>query len=140
LAEYRSRYRKFRLELPARFGVPVGLAIDGANRHDCKMTKATIKSIPVKRPKPTKRKKQGMCLDKGYDSGEVRDLVKAFGYTAHIRLRGEEAQAIKHEAGFKSRRWVVERTHSWMNRFRHILRRWEKNLKIICLCFILSVP
>jgi transposase len=107
-------------------GVPVGLAIDGANRHDCKMTKATIKSIPVKRPKPTKRKKQGMCLDKGYDSGEVRDLVKAFGYTAHIRSRGEEAQAIKHEAGFKARRWVVERTHSWMNRFRRILTRWEK--------------
>jgi putative transposase len=107
-------------------GVPVGLAIDGANRHDCKMTKATIKSIPVKRPKPTKRKKQGMCLDKGYDSGEVRDLVKAFGYTAHIRSRGEEAQAIKHEAGFKARRWVVERTQSWMNRFRRILTRWEK--------------
>lgn len=107
-------------------GVPVGLAIDGANRHDCKMTKATIKSIPVKRPKPTKRKKQGMCLDKGYDSGEVRDLVKAFGYTDHIRSRGEEAQAIKHEVGFKARRWVVERTHSWMNRFRRILTRWEK--------------
>ena len=107
-------------------GVPVGLAIDGANRHDCKMTKATIKSIPVKRPKPTKREKKGMCLDKGYDSDEVRDLVKAFGYTAHIRSRGEEAQAIKHEAGFKARRWVVERTHSWMNRFRRILTRWEK--------------
>ena len=67
-----------------------------------------------------------MCLDKGYDSGEVRDLVKAFGYTAHIRSRGEEAQAIKREAGFKARRWVVERTHSWMNRFRRILTRWEK--------------
>jgi len=67
-----------------------------------------------------------MCLDKGYDSGHVRDLVKAFGYTAHIRSRGQEAQAIKHEAGFKARRWVVERTHSWMNRFRRILTRWEK--------------
>jgi len=107
-------------------GVPVGLAIDGANRHDCKMAKPTIKSIPVKRPKPTKRKKQGMCLDKGYDSGEVRDLVEAFGYTAHIRSRGEDAQAVKHEAGFKARRWVVERTHSWMNRFRRVLTRWEK--------------
>ena len=107
-------------------GVPIGLAIDGANRHDCKMAEATIKSIPVKRPRPTKRKKQGMCLDKGYDSGEVRDLVKAFGYTAHIRSRGEEAQVIKHEAGFKARRWVVERTHSWMNRFRRVLTRWEK--------------
>jgi len=107
-------------------GVPIGLAIDGANRHDCKMAEATIESIPVKRPKPTKKKSQGMCLDKGYDSCEVRDLVKEFGYTAHIRSRGEEAQAIKREAGFKARRWVVERTHSWMNRFRRILTRWEK--------------
>ena len=67
-----------------------------------------------------------MCLDKGYDSSEVRDLVKAFGYIAHIRSRNEEAQAIEHEAGFKARRWVVERTHSWMNRFRRVLTRWEK--------------
>jgi len=81
-----------------------------------------------------------MFLDEGYDSGEVRNLVKEFGYTTHIRSRGEEAQAVKHEAGFKARRWVVERTHSWMNRFRHILTRWEKNLKIIWLCFILYVP
>ena len=107
-------------------GVPIGLAIDGANRHDSKMTKAIIKSIPVKRSKPTKKNTQGMCLDKGYDFGEIRDLVKEFGYTAHICSRGEEAQAIKHEAGFKARRWVVERTHSWMNRFRRILTRWEK--------------
>ena len=69
------------------------------------MAEATIKSIPVKRPEPTKRKVQGMCLDKGYDSGEIRDLVKKFGYTVHIRSRGEEAQAIKREAGFKARRW-----------------------------------
>ena len=33
---------------------------------------------------------------------------------------------MKREAGFRARRWVVERTHSWMNRFRRILIRWEK--------------
>jgi len=107
-------------------GVPIGLAIDGANRHDCKLAEATLESIPLKRPKPTKKKPQGICLDRGYDYDTVRDLVEEFGYTAHIRARGEEAQAIKHEAGFKARRWVVERTHSWMNRFRRILMRWEK--------------
>ena len=67
-----------------------------------------------------------MCLDKGYDFQEVRDLVAAFGYTGHIRTRGEETQALKRDAGHKARRWVVERTHSWMNRFRRILIRWEK--------------
>ena len=107
-------------------GVPVGLAVDGANRHDMKMTRETLESVPVKRPKPTKRKPQGLCLDKGYDYSEVRDLVKEFGFTAHIRSRGEEAKAIKRKAGYKARRWVVERTHSWLNRFRRILVRWEK--------------
>lgn len=107
-------------------GIPVGLAIDGANRHDMKLTQPTIESIPIDRPAPTADEPQGMCLDKGYDFEEVRALLAEFGFTAHIRARGEEAQAIKKEAGFKARRWVVERTHSWMNRFRRILIRWEK--------------
>ena len=106
--------------------MPIGLALDGANRHDCKMVEATLDSVPVKRPRPTHKRPQGMCLDKGYDYPAVRDLLKQFGYTAHIKARGEEAQAIKQQAGFKARRWVVERTHSWMNRFRRILIRWEK--------------
>ena len=67
-----------------------------------------------------------MCLDKGYDYGEVRRTLAEFGFTAHIRSRGEEAKAIKGAAGFKARRWVVERTHSWLNRFRRILVRWDK--------------
>ena len=107
-------------------GVPIGLAIDGANRHDCKLVRATLESIPVDRPAPTPENPQNLCQDKGYDYPEVRELVGEFGYTAHIKARGEEAQAIKHEAGFKARRWVVERTHSWMNRFRRILTRREK--------------
>jgi transposase len=93
------------------------------------MTRATLESIPIPRPKPTKKRPQGLCLDKGFDYDEVRDLAREFLYTAHIRARGEEAQAIKHEVGFKARRWVVERTHSWMNRFRRILIRWEKKVE-----------
>ena len=107
-------------------GLPIGLAVEGANRNDFKMMRETLESIPVKRPKPTREKPQGLCLDKGYDYDEARDLAKEFGYTAHIRPVGEKAQALKRKAGFKARRWVVERTHSWMNRFRRILTRWEK--------------
>ena len=108
-------------------GVPVGLAVDGAHRHDMKLVGATVDSIPVPRPPPSPEQPQGMCLDKGYDYDEVRETLQEFGFTAHIRSRGEEAQAIKREAGFKARRWVVERTHSWMNRFRRVLIRWDKS-------------
>jgi transposase len=107
-------------------GVPIGLAIDGANRHDMKLTRPTIEGIVLDRPMPTPEYRQNMCLDKGYDYDEVRDILTEFGFTAHIRARGEEAQAMKKEAGFKARRWVIERIHSWMNRFRHLLVRWDK--------------
>ena len=107
-------------------GVPLGLAVDGANRHDFKMARETIERIAVERPDPTPDTPQGLCLDKGYDDEEVRDLLDELGFTAHIRARGEEAQALKQEVGFKVRRWVVERTHSWMNRFRRVLIRWDK--------------
>lgn len=107
-------------------GVPIGLAVAGANRNDMKLVRTTIESIVVERPEPTAEQPQGMCLDKGCDFQEVRDILAEFGFTAHIRARGEEAQALKREAGFRARRWVVERAHSWMNRFRRILVRWEK--------------
>jgi transposase len=104
----------------------VGLAVDGANRNDMKMARETLESIPVERPTPTPDGPQGLCLDKGYDYDEVREIVEEFGFTAHIRSRGEEAQELKRKARAKVRRWVVERTHSWMNRFRGILIRWCK--------------
>jgi len=107
-------------------GVPVGLVVAGANVNDFKLARETLESIPVKRPRPTRMKPQGLCLDKGYDYDEVRELAAEFGYTLHLRTRGEEAQALKRSARQKARRWVVERTHSWMNRYRRILTRWEK--------------
>jgi putative transposase len=106
--------------------VPIGLVVEGANRHDMKLVRPTIESLVVARPEPTEERPQGMCLDAGYASSEVREILREFGFTAHIRPRGAEAQAIKREAGFKARRWVVERAHSWMNRFRRLLIRWDK--------------
>jgi len=91
-----------------------------------KLTQPTLVGIVTERPVPTPEAPQGLCLDKAYDYHEVRSLVAQFGFTAHIRARGEEAIALKKQAGFKARRWVVERTHSWLNRFRRILVRWEK--------------
>lgn len=107
-------------------GVPLGLAVEGANRHDMKLVQATLDSIVVTRPEPTADQPQGMCLDKGYDYDEVRALLAEFGFTAHIRSRDEEARDLAQDANKRARRWVVERTHSWMNRFRRILVRWEK--------------
>ena len=87
---------------------------------------------PAKHPRQLPAAKdylRHLCLDKGYDFEEVRHILHAYGLVAHIRSRGEEAQAKKKKRGEKARRWVVERTHSWFNRFRSILTRWSKKAK-----------
>lgn len=40
----------------------------------------------------------------------------------------EESEAMKN-TDFKAHRWVVERTHSWMSRFRRVLTRWEEKVE-----------
>ena len=106
-------------------GVPLGLAIDGANVHDKWLVEPTLASIPIERPEPSAAEPQHLCLDKGYDYTDTRALVALNGYIGHIKARGEEV-TLKRSKRVKARRWVVERTHSWFNRFRRILIRWEK--------------
>ena len=105
-------------------GMPIGLAVAGANVHDQKLVEATLDSIPIPRPRPSRRRKQHLCGDKGYDAAAVRRSARRRRYTPHIRSRGEEQTQRRH--GHKARRWVVERVHSWLNRYRRILVRWEK--------------
>ena len=106
--------------------MPLSIVIAGANRPDYQLVQDTLLSMPMDRPTPTAKKPQGMCLDKGYDYLEVWELLEEFGFTAHIAIKGQPTQAIKRTARKKARRWVNERTHSWMNRFRGILIRWSK--------------
>lgn len=109
-------------------GVPLGIEVSGANTHDKRLVKATLKSIPIQRPEPTSKKPQHLCMDKGYDYPDVRELVNEYGYTAHIPIRGEAPKPRKKLPGYRARRYVSERTHSWMNRFRRLLIRWEKKV------------
>ena len=106
-------------------GVPIGVAVAGANVHDQKLVQETLSSIPVRRPRPTTRKKQHLCADKGYDANAVRRAAKRRRYVPHIPQKGEDAPQPTQHCG-EARRWVVERTHSWVNRARRLLVRWEK--------------
>jgi putative transposase len=107
-------------------GVPVGLVVAGANRNDHLLLAETLDAIVVPRPAPSAEAPQGLCLDKGYDYASTREIAAARGFILHLRTRGEEALAKREHPGGKARRWVVERAHSWLHRFRRILVRWEK--------------
>jgi putative transposase len=111
--------------LTDRRGMPIGVAVSGANTHDQKLFAATLDSIPVRRPPRSARRRQHLCGDLGYDCEALRRSARRRGYTPHIKSRYVE-RVEKQRTGKRARRWVVERIHSWLNRYRRILVRWEK--------------
>ena len=78
----------------------------------------------VLRPQPDEEHPQNLCLDAGYTG--CKDKVQERGYIPHIRPRGEEKKELERNPDFRARRWVVEVTHSFFNRFRKLLVRFEK--------------
>ena len=111
-------------------GIPLSVVITSANTHDATVAIDTVDSMVIKRRQSyklidrNKRKKQNLCLDKAYHSKEVEQEIIKRGYIPHIRHRREEERIFhrKHPA----RRWVIERTNSWHNRFRKLFTRYEK--------------
>lgn len=104
-------------------GVPIGVQISGANVHDKRMAVQTVDAVIVRAPRGPRRPKN-ICLDKGYDFADVEAAIRARRIRPHIRRRGEKP--LLGCVRGKPRRWVVERTNSWHNRFRSLLIRWER--------------
>jgi putative transposase len=124
-------------------GIPLAVSVEGANRHDSKLLVATLDGLMVARPlapggegpdsqQQQQQQQQHLCLDAAYDSESVRQELEARSYVAHIRRPVDKEEKERKEArqqhlgGRAARRWVVERTHSWLNRSRRLLVRWEK--------------
>jgi putative transposase len=106
--------------------VPIALVVAPANRNDMKLLADTLEAVVVERPVPTPEAPQHLCADKGYDYPVCWQEAETHGYRPHIRSRRQERQEkLVHPDG-RPRRWVVEVCHSWLNRFRKILVRFEK--------------
>jgi putative transposase len=110
-------------------GIPLAVVVARANRHDLKLLAETLDAVVVERPAPTAAAPQHVCLDKGYDYEECRQVAERHDYIPHIRSRGEEQREKRAIPGYRPRRWVVEVCHSWLNRFRKLLVRFEKKLE-----------
>jgi putative transposase len=110
-------------------GVPTGLAVGGANVHDIRLLRSTLSDAQMRVRGINSGVKEHLCMDKGYDSASVRGMVQnLFDYIPHVRARGEEKKS-RRNGRQRAWRWVVERTHSWMNRFRAILVRLDKEVR-----------
>ena len=104
-------------------GVPISVRITAANVHDKWMVGDVLDSVVIRAGRGVRRP-TNLCLDKGYDYLDAEVEVRIRGIEPHIRRRGEPAM-IGCIRG-RPRRWVVERTNSWHNRFRALLIRWER--------------
>jgi putative transposase len=113
-------------------GVPLGLVLVGANRHDVSQLEAVLDSKIVRQPK-SKAVPENLCADAGYVGEKADAIIRAHGYLPHVRPRGEDLKAKKHKR-FKPRRWIVEVAHSWFNNFRKLKVRYEKSASN-CLAF-----
>ena len=104
----------------------MAVTLSAANRHDMKAAFATLDAVVPRRPAVRPYHKQHLCLDKGYDYPEIEQGVRARGYLPHMRRCGEAKLAADAPRRHPARRWVVERTNSWHNRFRKLAVRFEK--------------
>ena len=104
-------------------GVPLSIVVTGANRHDVSQLKLVLDDIIYMRPIEIV---QNMCADKGYSGEPAQQAMIDRNYIPHVKQRGEEILEKKTNPEFKARRWVVEVSHSWFNRFRKLLVRYEK--------------
>ena len=104
-------------------GVPLAIVAAGANVHDSKLLRPTLEGVVVA---PPGNREEHLCADAAYKGRENMRTVVELGYIPHIKQRKEEAEEISRVPGAKARRWVVERTHSWLKRWRKLLVSFEK--------------
>ena len=107
-------------------GVPLSIIVTGANRHDVSQLEAVLAAIVIKKPQPVIRRSKHLCADAGYTGAPALSIIEQHGYIPHVKGRGQEAAELVNEPNKKARRWVVEVAHSWFNRFRKLLVRYEK--------------
>ena len=125
--------------------MPISLVISGANRTDMKkleaLLDASLAPYPEADPAPASGDPQAdpapgpgapewhLLLDRGYDYDACRQAARDHHFTPHIPPRASAQQPLPppgHPDRHPPRRWVVEVAHSWFNRFRRLLIRWEK--------------
>jgi len=146
----RSKLSTKRHILTDKKGIALSAVITSAAKHDIKAVTDVIDNSVINRHfessfskkktmwqnrKQQQQQQQHLCLDRAYTSKSTENEIINRGYVPHIpykRKRGqkkEEKINQKRHSSSKNKRWVVERTNSWHNRFRKLFTRYEKKVE-----------
>lgn len=116
-------------------GLPLAVAVTGANRHDSMLIEPMLDALPAvqhRRGRP-RRRPDKLHADKGYDNRRVRTYLRRRGITARIARRGvEPADRLGRH------RWVVERTVSWLLHHRRLALRYDRTATTVTALAILA--
>jgi putative transposase len=106
-------------------GIPLSLVASGANRHDSVLLRATLAGVVHPRPEPGSCI-ETLCADAAYVGFPAMAASRIYNYELNVKTRRQEKVEKRENPDHQARRWVVERTHSWFNRFRKLLVSFEK--------------
>lgn len=116
-------------------GTPLGICVEKASSSEVKLLERTLDSVKMKRRRGHRRrphKPERLIADRGYDSNQARALLVAREIEPIIPARSNNTVAT-HQDGRKlrryKRRWVIERTNSWLQNFRRLVVRYERKVK-----------
>ena len=114
-------------------GTPLGVHLEKASPSEVKLVEATLDSVKVKTGKRKRGKPKRLIGDRGYDSNTVRALLVKRGIEPIIPARCNNTVAT-HQDGRKlrryKRRWIIERSNSWLQTFRRLVVRYERSEKV----------
>jgi transposase len=110
-------------------GIPLHLVAAGANRSDSTLLPATLAGLGKLGAVPSALP---VHLDRGYLGAPVQAVLAAYGWRGVIPPPGPPTP------GHVGERWVVERTHSWLNTFGRLRRCPERSAVVVDLYLFLA--
>jgi transposase len=107
-------------------GLPLHVLLSAANTHDSKLFEPLLETNPGVRghrhhPGRPRRRPEKLHADKGYDYPRCRRYLHRRGIKVRIARRG-----IEDKSKLGRHRWVVERTVSWLLRFKRLGLRYDR--------------
>jgi transposase len=109
-------------------GIPLGVVPAAANRRDDGLLAVTLDTLDAVGPLP---EQPTVHLDAGYDYQPCYQELARRGLAGQVVTRGVPAPV---QVG---RRWVVERSHAWLNAFGKL--RWCTERRWVCVAFWLAL-
>ena len=107
-------------------GIPIGWAIDGANRHDIPLLAPTLDAVTTR---GLDLDIQTIHLDRGYDTDTVRTEL-ASRHLHDTVIARKRRRADPKPPGQRLRlglRWAVERTNSWLSNYGQLRRNTDRS-------------